>query len=136
MNAQLHKAIESFGRTKYARKAHSPSWATGECDSVSLIFLKHAHRFGLRGYLLAIDHPKVPLKNSTWDIMKDHVSHFIAYFPDLSIGVDWTARQFWSDAPVPKISTKKQILAEWRELPFDWCPSEDLHGHNTKVAYL
>jgi hypothetical protein len=117
--ADLKSAIQSF---PYKDRCAKPEYGMGDCDNLSVAFLRHAENYGLKGILLAVDNPhKEP--TAGWD--KGHwkdsghvVSHYIAYFPEMKTGVDFTARQFWHDAPVPMIMPLSQIKSSWDELPF------------------
>lgn len=127
-NTELNQAIDTF---PLKNQCETPSAAMGDCDNISIAFLDHAKKYNLNGRLLAIDNPN---KSPTggWDLWGGHwektgaaISHYIAYFPSLELGVDFSARQFWDDAKIPEIYTLEQIKSLWSELPFGTDDSRD-----------
>lgn len=123
----LREAINSF---PLRRKCADAEFAHGDCDNISQAFIEHAESFGLNGTMLAVDSPRFKLKGSIWS-SDELISHYIAFFEPIGIGVDWSARQLRSDAKVPIVMTKKQVKSSWRELPFGW---EDARKHEHEVA--
>jgi len=111
---RLQSAIETFPDKAACA---DPNFCAGRL--VSLRFLRHAEGFGLFGTIMAVDNPRTPFTENLFG-PNDTINHYIAYFPALARAVDWTARQFWNDSPVPVLLTNSQIEAEWQELPFQW----------------
>lgn len=125
----IEQAIAAFRDEKY----ENPDFVHGDCDPISIKFLETIEG----GILLAVDNPHVE-PSLGWEYYGGHwrdgqatISHFLAYFPDEEIAVDWTARQFWHDCPVPMILTKTQLLELWNELPFGW---EDAREFDEAIA--
>lgn len=57
------------------------------------------------------------------------LSHYVAYFPQLGLSIDWTPRQFWGDSPVPLIQTLPQLKLLWQEFPFQLQDARLLEEH-------
>jgi hypothetical protein len=126
-NTELQSAINSFSERD---KCLVADYGRGACDNLSTQFLNHAKQFGLNGILLAVDSPtKIPTLG--WEFWGKGaiISHYLAYFPDQQLGVDFAARQFWEDAPVPMVLSLDQIKKLWKELPFGLSDSREFEDY-------
>lgn len=110
------------------------STIAGDCDHISQLFLTYAKTQGLEGILLAVDQPKQE-PDLGWNYWGGKefflISHYIAFFPQLSKAVDWTARQFWAKSPVPWVQTLEEVQDNWEEFPFQL---QDARLHEKWVA--
>jgi len=126
MQDPLQEAIKSFPQKD---RCSSADYAHGACDGLGHQFIKHADQFDLKGTLLAVDYP---LKEPTigWKFWggPEAISHYLAWFPDLGLGVDFAARQFWQDADVPMVLTLDQIKSLWKKFPFGMNDSREAEG--------
>ena len=127
-NTELQQAIDSFPLKSICQ---SSTATMGACDNIAVSFLRHAKESGLKGMLLALDNPhKEPTHGwktwgGHWKKTGSAISHYIAYFPSLQLGVDFAARQFWDDAKVPEIYSLEEIKQLWSEFPFGMDDSRD-----------
>ncbi len=119
----LRRAIEDF-RGRYGQRLHDPLFARERCQGISEEFAKLC-----RGYLVPAtvisgvrlgQHPAFP------GIELVLAGHFAVLMPSQRNAgraerergpvIDWTARQFAADAPVPSISTLASWRQTWRDL--------------------
>jgi len=113
----LSDAISSFPLRDLCK---DPNFCAGDCDNISGDFLKHAESLGFSdGILLAVDGPVKPL-DSLYVVFGEHegINHYLAYFPSLDISVDWSARQFWTECPVPVVADMASLKGQWKGFPF------------------
>jgi len=131
----LHDAIRQFWPQE---DCQDPAYCHGCCDGVASLFLDHALMYGLEGTMLAVDNPhRVPTigwkfwtgSDKDWREKPTVISHYMVYFPNLEIAVDFTARQFWHDAEVPMILTPDQVEAQWDQLPYGFDDSRQHEGN-------
>lgn len=117
----IQKVIETF---PYLGECHDSNFCMGNCDHMSIAFLSHAERYGFVGILLAIDNPlRAPsfgwnVWGGDWRRTGSAISHYVAYFPALDLVVDFTARQFWKQSPVPMMMDLEQLQSEWDQMPY------------------
>jgi hypothetical protein len=128
-NVDLDQIVQSFPDRD---QCSDQNYGMGDCDNISIRFLNHAKQFGLTGTLLAIDNPHQEPTGGwkpwggDWKKTGGAISHYVAYFPSLKIAVDFSARQFWADAPVPMIIPLEDLQKSWGDFPFGL---EDSRGH-------
>lgn len=116
MTDKLRPLAEQFVK-QYPAVLKSDS-CHGECDIYAVKFLNLAKKHGIPGILRCIGTPtrEPDLGWKFWG-SSDLISHYVADFGNVI--VDWTARQFWKDAPVPMILTKKEMQQLWSDPGFD-----------------
>lgn len=87
-----------------------PNTATGECYVVSRAYIA-ALADGSDTELIRLEGYCGDPSRATWKTHPIRWCHTIARVGDLY--VDWTARQFDPDHPVPRILTRDQLKEEW-----------------------
>lgn len=121
------------------RTVEQPALAFNSCKAVSASFVEWARRHDLDASLVQLEgSPEYPDAFSPWkEIPRERRLHYVAKIGDLY--VDWTARQFCPDAPVPLVTTESGWDKEFeiggasaRQVTFSsW---EDVHSWARKHA--
>ena len=113
--------IEAFKRTPAARRCQTSSGSFGICTHVAVRFWHFAvlrgfkatmwHVAGLRS-LPADAHPKWRDLCASGSNVLDFLVHTVVEVD--GVCVDWTARQFFGDAPWPELLSPRQLRHRWR----------------------
>jgi hypothetical protein len=114
--AGLHDAVEWFASVPTAARLWEPQGAFDRCAEVSAAFVWTAlPRYGMTGELVQLagppEYPRaVPVWN-TWP--PEERGHVVVRVQDWY--VDWTIRQFDSEAPVPLVTQDHGWATAWTE---------------------
>lgn len=112
----LEMPIQQFKRMLRDRKTatNKPANAFNICRDISHAFMWFCAGMGIRNARLIC--VKAPAKELTVPGRKSDalLNHYIVRVGKFYI--DWTARQFWDDAPYPMIMDRSELKKIWRHI--------------------
>lgn len=118
---QFGGAISSFARR--GGKWSTPAGSLGKCEVAAGDFAQHLRRSGLEGKSVEYTHPAqqvAPLAEKGYGAGEWHpdsnsyesgMGHTVV--EHAGHVVDWTARQFWPDAPHPLVEPVEKYSKRW-----------------------
>jgi hypothetical protein len=122
----VEQAIEAFIFLGGISLGETPAIAKNRCHELSMAFAWYCKGLGEVCEIIRCVGAKKKISLHVERAGDEKiVSHYVVWFPDEEKAVDWTARQFWPEAPHPWVLSKVGLEHVWNEIEWPSTTTDD-----------